>query len=73
MSKKNTRESDSPEIIESYTSVELQEKLTRMKDSRAKMLEEANRGIAQLDGAIAFVTQLLAGELEEPVEEEVVS
>ena len=75
MSKKNESKSDSNtggETIETYTSVELQEKLDRMKESREKMLEEANRSIAQLDGAIAFVTQLLAGQLEEPTEEKVV-
>lgn len=61
--------------MESFSREDLQEMLEKMEHNRSVLVENANRQISQLDGAIGFVTQLLAGDLElpelpEPEEEE---
>jgi len=52
------------ETMNTYSQTELEEKLARLQEARKVMVEKANREIAQLDGAIAFLVQLLAGELD---------
>jgi hypothetical protein len=73
MSKKRVNRSRPPmpqNDPQNYSNEQLEDMLERMKENRAAMVEEANRKIAQLDGAIGFVTQLLAGELVLPADEE---
>lgn len=48
----------------------LEEKLELLKKQRETMLEQANRQMAQMDGAIGFLEQFLSGELDEPVDED---
>lgn len=48
----------------------LEEKLGLLKEQRESMLEQANRQMAQMDGAIGFLEQLLSGEIDEPVVED---
>jgi hypothetical protein len=63
----------------SFSKEGMQEKLELLKKQREAMLEQANRQMAQMDGAIGFIEQLLSGELDDnlvdedaPVEPEIV-
>lgn len=47
----------------------LEEKLELLKQQRDSMLEQANRQMAQMDGAIGFLEQFLSGEIDEPLNE----
>ncbi len=47
---------------------QLQERKTRLEAQRAQFIEDANRQIAALDGALALVSELIA-ELEAAAEE----
>lgn len=48
----------------------LEQKLELLKTQRDTMLENANRQMAQMDGAIGFLEQLLSGELDDPAGED---
>ena len=48
----------------------LEEKLELLRKQREAMLEQANRQMAQMDGAIGFLEQFLSGELDDELVDE---